>query len=200
MDWERGKSKYIFKLIVFFFIIFCWHSLHILFSTLWWLSLGTCIILLKLSILSISMKFEEWDLNWKNVTNQMNVFKMHNCEIKKTLIKGKANLTEQIQSWGDNKPIFTSIVHLRMPPHLLKTSTAFQIALMSRVGGDEKFCWWEGVIFLDWWESEEECLWPFKNFSKLKTTICKYWILIKIKIRMSSVSKKYEGKTKIVQK
>ena len=150
------------------------------------------------------MKFEEWDLNWKNVTNQMNVFKMHNCEIKKTLIKGKANLTEQIQSWGDNKPIFTSIVHLRMPPPPpppFKNIHSFSnSANVKGGGGDEKFCWWEGVIFLDWWESEEECLWPFKNFSKLKTTICKYWILIKIKIRMSSVCKKYEGKTKIVQK
>ena len=28
---------------------------------------------------------------------------------------------------------------------------------------------------LKWWEPEEKCFWPFKSFSKLKTTFCKYW-------------------------
>ena len=36
-----------------------------------------------------------------------------------------------------------------------------------------------------WWESEEE--WPFKSFSKLKTTIFKYLTLVKIKIGMTYV-------------
>ena len=50
---------------------------------------------------------------------------------------------------------------------------------------------------MSWWESEEE--WSFKPFPKLKKTICKYWILIKIKIGMTYVYKEYEGKMKIIQ-
>ena len=64
---------------------------------------------------------------------------------------------------------------------------------------NDKFCWGEEDCFAGWWESEEECFWPFKPFSKLKTAICKYWTLIKIKIGMTCVCKAYEGKMKIVQ-
>ena len=39
----------------------------------------------------------------------------------------------------------------------------------------------EGGCFMGWWESEE-WFWPFKSYSKLKTTICKYWTLIKSKL------------------
>ena len=48
-------------------------------------------------------------------------------------------------------------------------------------------------------ESEEECFWSFKPFSKLISTICKCWILNKIKISLSCVCKEYKGKMKIVQ-
>ena len=47
-----------------------------------------------------------------------------------------------------------------------------------------------------WWESEKEWFWPLKPFSKLKTTLCKHWTLIKIKITW--VHKKYEDKIKMV--
>ena len=40
--------------------------------------------------------------------------------------------------------------------------------------------------------------WPFKPFLKLKTTICKSWTFIKIKIGMACVCKEYGGKMKIV--
>ena len=47
--------------------------------------------------------------------------------------------------------------------------------------------------FMGCWEPEDECFWPFKSFPKLKTTICKHWTLIKIKIGMTCVCKEYEG-------
>ena len=64
-------------------------------------------------------------------------------------------------------------------------------------GGDEEFyCrkifyWvvriWVGVIL------------TIQTFSKLKTTCCRYWILIKIKISMTCVYKEHEVKIKMVQ-
>ena len=68
-----------------------------------------------------------------------------------------------------------------------------------KVGRNEKFCW-VGNFFTGWLESEEECIWPFKPFSKLKATFCKYWTLTKIKIMMTCVHKKYEVKIQILQK
>ena len=56
-----------------------------------------------------------------------------------------------------------------------------------------------GFFFTRWWESEEEWLWWFENFSKLKTAFCEYWTSIKIKISMICVLKEYEIKTKMVQ-
>ena len=52
---------------------------------------------------------------------------------------------------------------------------------------------------MDWWESDEKCFWPFKPFSKLKATICKYWTLVKIKVDMTCACKEYEVKLKILQ-
>ena len=56
-----------------------------------------------------------------------------------------------------------------------------------------------GDFCVGWWEPEEEWFWPFKPFSKLKTTFCKYWTLIKIKISLACVYKEYEVKVKMVQ-
>ena len=55
-------------------------------------------------------------------------------------------------------------------------------------------------IFIGWWEPKKERFWLFEPFSKLKTTFCKYWTLIKIKISMTRVYKEHEVKVKIVQK
>ena len=69
-------------------------------------------------------------------------------------------------------------------------SRVFQIALSSRGWGwdicQEEF-------------SEREWFWPLKSFSKLKTTFCEYWTLIKIKTSMTCEYKDYECKTKMVQ-
>ena len=56
-----------------------------------------------------------------------------------------------------------------------------------------------GNFFIEWWEPEEEWFWPFKPFLKLKTTFCKYWRLIKIKISKTCVYKVYEFKIKMAQ-
>ena len=67
-----------------------------------------------------------------------------------------------------------------------------------RQGEEWEILMGQGDLFMCWWESQEECFWSFKPFSKLKTTICKDWTLIKIKISMTCVCKEYEGKMKIV--
>ena len=56
-----------------------------------------------------------------------------------------------------------------------------------------------GNFFIGRWEPEEVWFWPFQPFSKLKTTFCKYWISIKIKISLTFVYKEYEVKIKMVQ-
>ena len=56
----------------------------------------------------------------------------------------------------------------------------------------------EGVV-TRWWEPEEEFFWWSEPFLKLKTAFCNYWILIKINISMTCVSKEYEIKTKVVE-
>ena len=57
------------------------------------------------------------------------------------------------------------------------------------------------VSFILGWSSplKRQCFWPSKPFLKLKTTMCKYWTLIKIKSGMTCVCKESEGKMKIVQ-
>ena len=72
----------------------------------------------------------------------------------------------------------------------------FQIVLRGK-SPQWKFC--QGNCFIEWWEPEAECFWPFKHFSKLKTTFCKYWTLIKVKISMACVYKEHEVKMKLVQ-
>ena len=57
-----------------------------------------------------------------------------------------------------------------------------------RVGGSRKF-YWGKIFFTKWRELQEEWFWWFEPFSKLKTTFCEYWISIKMKINMTSVSK-----------
>ena len=56
------------------------------------------------------------------------------------------------------------------------------------------------TVWIDawWWEPEEEWLWPFKPFSKLKTAFYEYWTSSKIKISMTCVSKEFEIKAKMV--
>ena len=76
-----------------------------------------------------------------------------------------------------------------------KNSRVFQIVV--RGGGIRNFCW--GDFFTRWRKPEEEWFWQFKPFSKLKTAFCEYWASIKIKIKMTYVSKKYEIKTKMEQ-
>ena len=71
----------------------------------------------------------------------------------------------------------------------------------NRVKGWGKSPQWEGWkillnFFIGWWESEGEWIWSFQPFLKLKTTCCKYWTLIKIKISMTCVYKEYEVKIK----
>ena len=53
-----------------------------------------------------------------------------------------------------------------------------------------------GIFFIERWKYEEEWIWPFKPFSKLKTT-GKSWRFIKIKISMTCVYKEYEVKIKM---
>ena len=60
-------------------------------------------------------------------------------------------------------------------------SKVFQIAVKEQV---EHFPQWGegkgdmkillGEFFTGWWEPEEEWLWPFEPFSKLKTAFCEY--------------------------
>ena len=60
---------------------------------------------------------------------------------------------------------------------------------------DGKFCC---GLFIEWWESEEEWIWQFQPFLKLKTTFYKYWTSIKIKNSMTCVYKEYQVKIKMV--
>ena len=55
---------------------------------------------------------------------------------------------------------------------------------------DGKFCW-GGILFIWWWKSEEDCVWPFEPFSKLKKTFCKYLTSIKIKVSTTCLYKEY---------
>ena len=45
-----------------------------------------------------------------------------------------------------------------------------------------------GGFFIGWWEPDKR-FWLYERFSKLKTTFCKHWTLIKIKISMTCVHK-----------
>ena len=54
-----------------------------------------------------------------------------------------------------------------------------------------------GNFFSGWWETKEEWSGPFQPFSKLKTTFCKYWTLIKIKNSINCGYKEYEVKIKM---
>ena len=57
-----------------------------------------------------------------------------------------------------------------------------------------------GDFSIGWWESDKDWFWLLEPFLKLKTTFCKYWKLIKIKISMTCMCKEYdEGKMKMVQ-
>ena len=71
----------------------------------------------------------------------------------------------------------------------------FQIVLRGRGMGNLP----RGNFSVGWWESGKEWFLPLKPFSKLKTTFCKYWTLIKIKISKTCVCKECEGKIKMVQ-
>ena len=56
-----------------------------------------------------------------------------------------------------------------------------------------------GNFFTGWREPEEEWIWEFEPFSKLKAAFCEYWTSIRITINMTYVSKDYEFKTKMEQ-
>ena len=56
-----------------------------------------------------------------------------------------------------------------------------------------------GGFFIGWRKPEEEWIWQFESFPKLKTVFCGYWTSIKTKISMTRVSKEYQMKTKMVQ-
>ena len=73
----------------------------------------------------------------------------------------------------------------------------FQTALRDRK--EMRNCFAGGNVFIRWWVSGEKWFTPFKPFPKFKTTFCKYWILIKIKIRMTCVYREYKVKLKVVQ-
>ena len=61
-------------------------------------------------------------------------------------------------------PPFLNCIHLSL-------TRVFQIVL--RDGWGEWEILW-GNLFSGWLESEEECIWPFEPFPKLKTLFCKY--------------------------
>ena len=69
-----------------------------------------------------------------------------------------------------------------------QSNRVFQIVLCSR-----------GNFFFGWWGTKEEWSGPFQPFSKLKTTFCKYWTLIKIKNSINCGYKEYEVKIKMEQ-
>ena len=78
-----------------------------------------------------------------------------------------------------------------------KSSRVFQILLRSGGGRSKKFRW--GVFFY-WvvgiWGRVNFTIW---TFSRVKTTFCKYWTSIKIKITMTWVCKENEDKIKMVE-
>ena len=57
-----------------------------------------------------------------------------------------------------------------------------------------------GFLQLEQWEIlQGDFLWPFEFFSKLKTTFCKYWTYIKIKVSMTCMYQVYWTKIEMVQ-
>ena len=58
--------------------------------------------------------------------------------------------------------------------------------------------WGEIRNFNGWMEPEEWFL-RLQHFSKLKKAFCEYWTSIKIKIKMTYLSKEYQVKTKMEQ-
>ena len=59
------------------------------------------------------------------------------------------------------------------------------------MAGLENFAEW-GNFLIGRWDSQE-WFWSFEHFWKLKTTFCKYWTSIKIKISMACVYKEYRS-------
>ena len=55
-----------------------------------------------------------------------------------------------------------------------------------------------GTFLLSGGNLRGRVFWPFKPFSKLKTTFCKYWTRFKTKISMTCVYKEYEVKIKYI--
>ena len=85
--------------------------------------------------------------------------------------------------------------HHKIKSLLSSMPRVFQIALRGRmnytsVGGIENFAWW--IFSIGLWKSDEEWIWPFKPFTKIKTTFYKYWTLIKIKIGITCLYKEYD--------
>ena len=69
---------------------------------------------------------------------------------------------------------------------------------LSRVGGSEIEILLVGEFFYRAVGTWREVILTFEPFSKLKTVFCEYWRSFEIKISMTSVSKRYENKTKII--
>ena len=117
--------------------------------------------------------FGPWLLLW-NINGKLFCCKSFNIwigggEVLRTRFCKKHSFPNNIKGWGNFVPVETN----------------------------GKFCL--GIFFIGWWEPEEEWFWPFKPFLKLKTTFCKYWRLIKIKISKTCVYKVYEVKIKMAQ-
>ena len=62
----------------------------------------------------------------------------------------------------------------------------------NRDGGHRKFCWMIILLGGRWF-------WRIKPFSKLKTSLCKYWTSNKTKISMRCMYKDYKVKITMVQ-
>ena len=56
----------------------------------------------------------------------------------------------------------------------------------------------QGDSFIGWWDFKE-WFWRIKPFSKLKTSLFKYWTSIKTKISMRYIYKEYTIKITMVQ-
>ena len=135
----------------------------------------------------IKIKWDTWVsyslkavLDYSSLYRSMH-FWCHGTTLTKMLLIEKLNLIWNKQTNFNKLGPFSSVFHI-----------------VVRGRGDGEFTW--GDFSTGWWESDKEWFWPLEPFSKLSTTFCKYWTLIKIKISMACVYQEYGGKIKMVQK
>ena len=103
-------------------------------------------------------------------------------------------------NWPSNlvNNVFVSVHYVDFNIKLLFFLTEILKSFPDFMSKTSKPCW--AIFFTEWWGSEEKWFWLFKHFSKLKMTLCEYWISIKIKISMICVLKEYKIESKMVQK